>query len=209
MSCPDRKAKLMDWVLGELPAGEEAEIRRHVDECAECAQELSRFQRVRDLLQAQLQDREMPSHLVFLPAKAPGPRPGFLAQLWRTAALAAVAAGVFLSIVLTGYARWGRMPSAAAPSSGGLTRAQIEAIVDQHVRLQSVEQQKEFEQLRQNLAADLRTEQARVLVPLAAQLQYVQSAQSLIWQETQKQNALVEVVARNALQREDPSRGRP
>lgn len=200
MGCLASKAKLIDWVLGELPLGEEEELRRHVDQCADCAQELSGFQGVRDVLRVQLQDREMPAHLVFLPEKARELRLGFLAQLWRTAALAAVAAGVFLAIVLGGFARLGPLPLAALPPhKAALARAEVEAMVNQAVRLQWAQQKHELETINERLAANLRREQAHVLVPFAEQLQYLQSAQSVVWQETQKQNAYVELIARSSL----------
>jgi hypothetical protein len=163
---------------------------------------------MRDLLRIELQDREMPAHLVFLPEKARGLSPRFLPQLWRTAALAAVAAGVFLVIVLSGFARWGRPPlTTLSPQRAALTRAEVEAIVGQEVRLQGAQQMRELETSNERFAADLRREQAHVLAPFAAQLQYVQSAQNVIWQETQKQNALVELVARNTFsQGGSPSR---
>jgi len=210
MGCPDRKAKLIDWILGELPPGEEEELRRHVDKCADCAQELSGFQGVRDVLKVQLQDREMPAHLVFLPEKARELRPGFLAQLWRTAALAAVAAGVFLAVVLTGFARWGRQPLTALPTqTAALTRAEVAAIVNQELGLQWAQQKRELETSREKLAADLRREQAHVLVPITEQLQYLQSAQSVVWKETQKENAYVELIARSSLGQEASPARRP
>lgn len=210
MGCPDRKAKLIDWVLGELPSGEEEELRRHVAECADCAQELSGFQGARDVLRSQLRDREMPAHLVFLPEKAREARPRFLAQLGRSAALAAVAAGVFLAIVLTGTARWGRQPlSTLAPQPATLARPEIEAMIKQEVRLQWAQQKHEFETSSEQLAAGLRQEQAHVLAPFAQQLQYLQSVQREVYKETQTQNAYVELIARTSLGQGASSTGKP
>jgi len=210
MGCPDWKGKLIESVLGELSPGEEEDIQRHVAQCAACGRELSNFQGAHDLLRAQLQDRDMPAHLVFLPEMARGMRSNFLAQLWRTAALAAVAAGVFLAIVLTGYARWGRPPLAAqSPQRAALTRGEIEAIVDQQVRLQWAQQKGELATSNEKLVADLQRQQAQILAPLAAQLQYLQSTQSIIYQETQKQDALVDLMARNSVRQEGSPSTRP
>ncbi len=208
MGCPDKKAKLMDWVLGELPPGEEEDLQRHVQQCTDCAQELTGLEQVRDALRAQLTEREMPAHLVFLPEKARELGPGFLASLWRTAALAAVAAVVFLAIAVGGFARWGRQPFTTLPrEKAALTRAEVEDMVNQRVRLQWAQQKSELETTQEELTTDLRKEQAHILAPLAKQLQYLQSAQSVVWQETQKQNALVELLARNSLgQGASPSR---
>lgn len=208
MGCPDNKAKLMDWVLGELPPGEEEDLQRHVQQCTDCAEELTGLQRVHETLRAQLTEREMPAHLVFLPEKARELRPGFLASLWRTAALAAVAAAVFLAIAVGGIARWGRQAFMTLPrEKAALTRAEVGDMVNQAVRLQWAQQKSQLETTQEELAADLRREDAHILAPLAKQLQYVQSAQSVVWQETQKQNALVELLARNSLgQGASPSR---
>lgn len=209
MACLDR-TKLMDWVLEELSPGEAEDLERHVHQCAACAQSLASLKDVRQALLKQLVDREMPSHLVFLPEKSKAINPGFLTSLWRTAALAGVAAVVFLGIVLGGYARWGHPPWAVPGAErASMARAEIETIVRDTVRFQLAQQRQELATANERLAADLRKEQERALAPVAAQLQYLQSAQSVVWKQTQAQNVLVELIARNSVGREAAQPGRP
>lgn len=210
MSCPDKQAKLMDWVLGELSPAEVGEIQLHVEQCAGCAHSLAGLRDVHQALMKQLTDREMPAHLVFLPEKPRELHTGFLASLWRTAALAAVAAGVFLVVVLGGYARWGRQPSfLPLTEKASFTRTEVEALVAHAVRLQMAQQKHEFEAVNEKLAADMRQEQGRGFSSLATQLQYLQSAQSVVWKQTQEQTALVELIARNSMGAETAQPSRP
>lgn len=209
MACPD-KHKLMDWVLTELSPGEGEELQRHVAQCSDCAQALAGLQEVRQALMEQLADREMPAHLVFVPQEPRVFNPGFLASLWRSAALAGVAAVIFLAIVLGGYARWGHPPSPVSGAQGtSMTRAEIETLVREAVRFQLAQQRQDLETTNERLAADLRKDQERALAPVAAQLQYLQSAQSVVWKQAQEQNALVELIARNSLGRESAQPARP
>lgn len=200
MSCPDQKSKLTDWILGELSVTEAEDLQRHVDHCAGCAQELAGLRGIHQTLKQQLTDRELPAHLVFLPERAPASRSGFLASLWRTAALAAVSAVVFLAIVLVGYTRWGRQPSAVpAAERAGLTQAQVEVLVAQAAQAQWARQQRQFEAANEKFLTDVRQDQARALAQFNNQMQYLQSAQNIVWKQTQEQNALVELIARNSL----------
>lgn len=209
MTCPD-KQRLMDWVLEELSPGEGEELRRHVAQCSDCAQSLAGLQDVRQALMKQLVDREMPAHLVFVPEEPRAFNPGFLTSLWRTAALAGVAAVVFLAIVLGGYTRWGHPPSPVPGAErASMTRAEIETFVRDAVRFRLAQQRQELETTNERLAADLRKEQGRALGPVAAQLQYLQSAQSVVWKQAQEQNALVELLARNSLGQESGQPARP
>lgn len=209
MNCPGQQ-KLIDWVLEELSPGEGEELQRHVAQCSDCAQSLAALQDVRQVLMKQLADREMPAHLVFVPEESRAFSRGFLTSLWRAAALAGVAAVVFLAIVLGGYARWGHPPSpVAGVERASMTRPEIESVIREAVRFQLAQQKRELETANEQLVADLRKEQGRALAPVAAQLQYLQSAQSVVWKQAQEQNALVELLARNSLGRESGQPARP
>jgi len=209
MNCPGQQ-KLIDWVLEELSPGEGEELQKHVAHCSDCAQSLAALQEVRQALMKQLADREMPAHLVFVPEEPKAFSRGFLTSLWRTAALAGVAAVVFLAIVLGGYARWGHPPSPLpGVERASMTRPEIESFVREAVRFQLAQQRQELDTANERLAADLRTEQGRALAPVAAQLQYLQSAQSVVWKQAQEQSALVELLARNSLGRETAQPARP
>jgi hypothetical protein len=58
--------RLLPWLAGALPEGEAAEVSRHVESCAACAEE-------RDLLRAGLS--------VVTPLPAADPRPGFAVRV--------------------------------------------------------------------------------------------------------------------------------
>lgn len=203
MGCPEQQAKLREWVLEELSPSEVRELELHVEQCADCARSLDRLRGVRHALRQHLSDREMPAHLVFLEEKKRLPT-GFLATLWRTAALAALTAVVFLGILLGGYANWGKRPFVVGVpvEKSTLTRAEVEAMIGQAVEKSFAQQKRELEVAKQELQANWRQEQIRHLAALARQLQYLESAQAAVWKETQQQNALVELIARNSLRNE-------
>jgi TRAP-type C4-dicarboxylate transport system substrate-binding protein len=90
-----------------------------------------------------------------------------------------------------------------------MTRAEIQAIVQDAVRVQLARQQQELETTNQRLAADLQKQQTLALTPVAAQLRYLQSAQSVVWKQAQEQSALVELIARNTLGQEAAQPSRP
>ncbi len=210
MGCRERETKLTDWIMGELSPAEARELEQHVEQCAECARSLGRLRQVRQALMKNLTDREMPAHLVFLGERPKNLLTGFLTSLWRTTALAAVAAVVFLGVFWGGFAHWrDRLLISAPAEKATLTRTEIKALTAQAVEEQLALQRKELETANEELAASLRQEQMRNLARLAQQLQYLESAQSTVWKEAQQQNELVELIARNSLEPKTPPLSKP
>lgn len=208
MECPGRDAELIDWILAELSADEARKLAQHVEQCPQCAHSLGRWREVHQALAEKLMDRQMPARLVFLKPKRLAT--GFLNSVWRTAALAAVGAVVFLGISLGGLAHWmGRLSTREAAEKTALTQAELKALTARAVEEQLSLQRKELEAANEKLVARLREEQMRNLASLARHLQYLESAQSTVWKETQQQSALVALIARNSFEPKAPPLTKP
>ncbi|HLW80106.1 MAG TPA: zf-HC2 domain-containing protein [Terriglobia bacterium] len=203
MGCPDRKARLMDWVLDELAPAEARELEQHVEHCADCSRSVDRLRAIRGALAKNLVDVDMPAHLVFVPEERRSVFAGFLRSLGRTAALAAAAAVVFVGIWVAGASRWnGRLVATGSPGSRGpaaLSRDEVKALAAQEVERQMALERQDREAASEKLATSLRDEQARNLDLMSRQVSYVQSVQNTVWKETQQQGAVVELIARNTL----------
>lgn len=205
MTCQERQARFTEWILGELPAAEARALDQHVAECPACARVLKESRGVEQALRATLTDREMPARLVFL---GEPPRAAWLGSLWRAAAAGAVAAVVFLGFLLAGYATLpGRSPAPAAQA--GLTKDEVETIVAHIVEARLADEKAEFEAVSEKLAGRLREENTRTLAAVGKKFEYLEALQTAAWKQDQEQNALMELIARNAVQRGAPPTGKP
>lgn len=210
MGCPEREAKLTDWVMEELSPPEARELEQHVAHCAECRRSLDRLRRVRQALNSNLTDREMSAHLVFVGEGRRRLSAGFLASLWRTAALAAVAAAVFLAVFWGGsFHLRQRLVVTPAVQKTALSQSEIRAFVAQAMEEASARQRKEIEAAGEKVALSLRQEQMADLARLAQRLRYLESAQSAVWKQTQQQGQLVDLMARNSFGPRTPPTDKP
>ena len=200
MACPEREAKLIDWILEELAPSEIQELEQHVQRCADCSRGAGRLRQLHGALLRNLSDREMPAHLVFVPEQPKRQFAGLLNSLWRTAALTAAAAVVFVVIVVGGT-RWrGWLPAAGSPRLVGLTEADVKTLAAQEVERQMALQRHDLEAANEKLAVSLRDEQSKNLDRLARQVEYVESVQNSVWKQTAQQGAMVDLIARNSLE---------
>ena len=91
--------KLAEFMFEELPAPEMAEARRHLTECANCREQVDRFQQTLAMLKA-APDVEPPRSIVFEIEKPAASR------LWRWfPAAATIAALLLMTIALAGRVR--------------------------------------------------------------------------------------------------------
>jgi hypothetical protein len=196
MGCHEWGTELTDWALDELSPTKARQLEQHMGQCEDCARSAQRLRDLRQVLTSSLTDREMPAHLVLVGEKRESLWAGFWTALLRTAALSAAAAAIFLVTVSVGF-RQGRswlLPTTArvAPTS---MRTEFQAFVAQAVARQLSLQREETEAATRDLAASLRAEQMRDLAHIAQQLEYLELAQNTVWKETQRQNALISLVA--------------
>jgi anti-sigma factor RsiW len=213
MGCPEREGKLLEWILDELAPAEVRELEQHVKQCAGCARSVEHLRGVRGALMNSLTDREMPAHLVFIPDQPKRQFAGFVTSLWRTAALAATAAVIFLGILVGGASHWrnrlGPGPWAAGPAvQSVVSPAEVKALAAQEVERQMALERRQLEASNEKLAASLHEEQAKNLDGLAHQLDFVQSVQKSFWKETQQQGAMVDLIARNSVESKVPASGK-
>ena len=200
MACREWETELTDWVLDELSPLKAQQLEAHIGECEECARSAQRLRGVRQALMSGLPDREMPAHLVLVGEKPQPLWSGFWTALFRTAGLSAAAAVIFLVVASVGFRYGGSwLLPAAARVEPTLTRTEIRALVAQVVAEQASLQRKEIEAASLDLAASLRAEQMRDVAGIQQQLQYLELAQNTVWKETQRQNAVIRLVARNQL----------
>lgn len=199
MTCGERQAKFAELILGDLPAAEARALEEHAAACPACGRALADCRGLEQSLRQHLTDQEMPARMVFLsPASGAA---GFFGWFGRAAAAGAVAAVVFFALVWGGLARL-PMPAGGPAQPAALTRAQVEALVSQAVETRLAEQKQALEAQQ----ASLRQDHARALAAVAQKLDYLESVQSAVWKETQQQGAVVELVARSALQPETKNR---
>ncbi len=201
MACREWQGKLIDFILEELPPEEARELKLHVEQCVECAGVLSEFKNLGGVMRQHFTDLEMPAHLVLVPEKLASVPLRFLGISWGGAALGSALAAVFVVGVFLGgfFGRTHGLFVHGQVAKDDLTRTEIEAIVAREVSAKLSQQKTDFQMQNEKLAENLRQEQTRSLTQLSQHLEYLQSAQDLIWKEAQQQNALVELIARNSL----------
>ena len=196
MGCREWGTELTDWALDELPSAKVQELEHHIVKCEECARTAQRLRVVRQALQSSLTDREMPAHMVLVGDKPQSHFANFWTALVRTAALSGAAAAVFLAVASIGL-RHGQgwlLPSTAQVEPA-LTQAELQALVAQKVAEQVSTQSKEAQAATKDLVASLRAEDRANLVRFAKQLNYLELAQKTVWEETQRQNEVISLVA--------------
>jgi|GEM_PF-637671 len=214
MGCPEREAKLLERILDELAPAEVRELEQHVKQCGDCSRSVERLRSVHGALMNSLTDRDLPAHLVFIPDQPKQQLTGFLTSLWRTAALAATAAVIFLGILVGGAAHWRNrlapapIATAGSSSASALSSTDVKALAAQEVDRQMAIERAGLEASNDKLAVGLREEQAKNLDRLAHQLDFVQTVQNSVWKETQQQGAMVELIARNSLESKVPASGK-
>ena len=201
MVCREWETELTDWALDELSPMKARQLEQHIGQCEECARSAQRLRGVRQALRSSLTDRQMPAHLVLVGEKPQSLFAGFWTALFRTAALSAAAAAIFLLVASVGLRYGGsRLLLTTARVEPTLTRTELQAFVAQAVAEQASLQRKEAQAATLDLAASLREEQMRNLARIQPQLQYLELAQNTVWKETQRQNEVISLVAHNQLQ---------
>jgi anti-sigma factor RsiW len=201
MGCREWESELTDWALDELPPMKARQLEQHIGQCEECARSAQRLRGVRQALMSSLTDREMPAHLVLAGEKPQSLVAGFWTALFRTAALSAAAAAIFLVVASVGLRYGGsRLLPTTARVEPTLTPTELRAFVAQAVAEQASLQREETQAATEELAASLREEQMRNLARIQPQLQYLELAQNTVWKETQRQNEVISLVAHNQLQ---------
>lgn len=203
MACPEWQDKLIDLTLDELPPEEARELELHVARCAECASALSEFRGLHRVMEEHFVDREMPAHLVLVPERPTNLPWRLLSGSWGAAALGgALAVCFFVGLFLGGLFGPARGPLVReGTEKAALTRAEIEGMVAREVSVRLAQEKTDLQIQNDNLAATLRQERSRSLNQLGQKLEYLESAQEATWKETQIGNAMVELIARNSLER--------
>ena len=196
MGCREWGSELTDWALDELPPTKARELEQHIGQCEECARSAQRLRGVRQALLSSLTDREMPAHLVLVGEKPQSLFAGFWTALFRTAALSAAAAAIFLVVVSVGFRHGhGWLLPTSARVEPTLTRTEIQVLVAQTVAEQVSAQSKETQAATRDLAASLRAEETGNLARIGRQLQYLELVENAVWKQTQRQNEVISLVA--------------
>jgi anti-sigma factor RsiW len=196
MGCREWGSELTDWALDELPPTKAQQLEQHIAQCQECARSAQRLRGVRQALLSSLTDREMPAHLVLVGEKPQSLFAGFWTALFRTAALSAAAAAVFLVVASAGF-RHGRnwLVPTTAQVGPTLTRTELQALVAQTVAEQVSAQSKQTQAATRDMVASLHAEEMGNLARIGQQLRYLDLVQTAVWKETQRQNEVISLVA--------------
>jgi anti-sigma factor RsiW len=201
MGCDEWGTELTHWALDELSPLKARQLEQHIAQCEECARAAQRLRGVRQALMSSLTDHEMPAHLVLVGEKPQSLFAGFGSALFRTAALSAAAAAIFLIGASVGFRYGGsRLLPITARVEPTMTRTELQAFVAQVVAEQASLLRKETQAATVDLAASLRAEQMRNLARIQQELQYLELAQNTVWEETQRQNEVISLVAHNPVQ---------
>ncbi len=122
--------RLNVYVDGELPAGEELEVRRHLDICAICMAHVESLLAVKDAVAASAELRPVPHTLRGRLAARSG-----VDNRWRSFRVARrglLAAGVLLAVVVAGDRRVPQPPFSMRAPRGGSDRV-VDALVADHL----------------------------------------------------------------------------
>jgi anti-sigma factor RsiW len=196
MGCREWGSVLTDWALDELTPARARELEQHLEQCQECAHAAQRLSSVRQALKSSLIDRDMPAHVAVFGAKVESPFAGFWAALFRTAALSAAAAVIFLAVVSAGFRFGGaRLLPVTAWAKPALTQAELHDFVAKAVAEQVSFESKELQAATRDQVASLRQEQTENLKRFGQQLQSFELSLNTEYKETQQQSALLSVVA--------------
>ncbi|MGD0125043.1 MAG: zf-HC2 domain-containing protein [Terriglobia bacterium] len=196
MGCREWGSVLTDWALDELSPARARELEQHLEQCQECAHAAQRLSSVRQALKSSLIDRDMPAHVAVFGARVESPFAGFWAALFRTAALSAAAAVIFLAVVSVGFRFGGaRLLPVTAWAKPALTQAELHDFVAKAVAEQVSFESKELQAATRDQVASLRQEQTENLKRFGQQLQSFELSLNTEYKETQQQSALLSVVA--------------
>ena len=196
MGCREWGSVLTDWALDELTPARARELEQHLEQCQECAHAAQRLSSVRQALKSSLIDRDMPAHVAVFGARVESPFAGFWAALFRTAALSAAAAVIFLAVVSVGFRFGGaRLLPVTAWAKPALTQAELHDFVAKAVAEQVSFESKELQAATRDQVASLRQEQTENLKRFGQQLQSFELSLNTEYKETQQQSALLSVVA--------------
>ncbi len=215
MNCQDYKNQILDWVLGELPAGSGRALEEHAANCAVCGRELSRLKRAQLLLKQSWRDEDIPTSIVFVP---PTPtRPGawqwlFGAPRWVNVSMATVSAVAVLFMALSlarvrvqygqGSFAMSFGPSSVAPinsSSGGAALTNAAYNPAELQKLVAAQYASLNAQDRERYAAMLEQLSQQVQAQRQADLQRIGMAfdqvKTVVWKDLQRNSALVQYAA--------------
>ena len=172
--------RITDFVFEELSAGEMAEGRRHVAECAECRRQVEQFGRTLAMLKA-LPDVDPPRRIVFEVEK-----PKFASLFWRWVAPTATAAAVAMAI------------TTFAPPRQPIERV----IVQQQPAAQTIDYERIINELKASQQAWLvnefkkrDAEQSRGIQQLRGEVSYTETLQRAMWKETIENASSIQLLA--------------
>jgi anti-sigma factor RsiW len=198
-NCDRVQDQFKDWIFGELAAPDAAEVERHVSECAQCARMVEPYLGLHRAVTQSLSEQQLPAHLVFLPGHPRRAQSSYGVSLWRTAALAATAAVVFLVVLVGGYLGAGRLSHRFAAQATAATASETRALVRQEVQEAVAQQKREADAENLKLAANFHEEAQRRFALLNQRLDYLEATQRVVWRDSQERNAFLEVIARNSM----------
>ena len=221
MNCEQARTTLSDYVMEEVTAAERLEIRRHVDSCAACAEELERLKQTLTLLARAEVPEEVPQRIRLVAEPV-----SLWAQFWRNGArlafagagLACLAIGLLAvsqASITVGGGSWQLAFGAARPvateqtispvgaavvetaaASGALDREEIVRLVAEAVRASEARQQGSVSSLVQTITEQAEQQRQRDLAELSEGFRYIQAAQTMMWKDQVQNQEVMGALAR-------------
>ena len=222
MNCEQARTTLSDYVMEEVTAAERLEIRRHVDGCAACAEELERLKQTLTLLARAEVPEEIPQRIRLVAEPV-----SLWAQFWRNGArvafagagLACLAIGLLAvsqASITVGGGSWqiafgaAARPAAqeqtispggaavveTAAASGALDREEIARLVAEAVRASEARQEVSLSSLVQTITEQAEQQRQRDLAELSEGFRYIQAAQTMMWKDQVQNQEVMGALAR-------------
>ena len=208
MNCEEVRRRMIARALEELPAEEIRSLEEHIQSCTACAQVWEEIAATHELLVRNMVEAEPPRHFRIVPADVPV-MTSWWERLWLPVLRVGLSAGIALFLMVGSLALFG---ASLARQNGEfrvafgrettLTRTAVmpPAQIRQAVQLAVGEAERRLEQKQKDelahLGVQLELASAHQVRRMGQRLELLQTAQNQIWKETQRNNYLVQLVAR-------------
>lgn len=213
MNCEEVRQRMIDRALEELPPEETRSLEEHIRGCNACAQAWEETVATHDLLARNMVQAEPPRHFRLVASELQAAA-GWWERLWLPTLRVGLGAGMAVFFLVASLALFGASLSrqngefrvAFGREAGPAQRAVMPpAQIEQAVQVAVGEAERRLEQKQKDelarLGAGLELANAHQVRQMGERLQLLQSAQNEIWKDTQRNNFLVQTVARDTVLR--------
>jgi len=221
MNCEKSREWFVDYLGDELGKHEAAELKQHLRACPDCRKEMMQLAEARSALRYAWPDEELPQRLTFDFPEPSNRRDKALSWfgLPRAVLVSFSAAACFLLCLVgltifrtqieikQGTFRISFGKDLAADSSeqrhvsiqnpGGQSQGETQAMIEKALQQQEATQNARLQQALMAVKSEVDETRKADLVRIAKQMTFLESAQSVVWQETALNNSHLDTLARD------------